>query len=80
MVEAFSDGVPRGACCVMLLRSVSGRPGAEGAPLLGWGALAAELCWRPMVLSVYEACEVGGAMRRDWRYVSIEVLIEIVMR
>lgn len=35
MLEAFSEGVPCGACSVMLLRRVSGRPGAEGAPLLG---------------------------------------------
>lgn len=44
---------------VVLLRRVSGSPGAEGAPLEG------RVC-RVVVLVVELGCAVGGAMRRDW--------------
>lgn len=44
---------------VILLRRVSGSPGAEGAPFEG------RVC-RVVVLVVELGWEVGGAMRRDW--------------
>lgn len=44
---------------VSLLRSVSGSPGAEGAPFEG-------LDWRVVVLVVELGWLAGGAMRRDW--------------
>ncbi len=37
MLLALELGEPRGAWRVMLLRRVSGRPGAEGAPFAGMG-------------------------------------------
>lgn len=53
MLLALELGEPRGAWRVMLLRRVSGRPGAEGAPLLGWGAvILLEPKFRPVLLSV----------------------------
>lgn len=48
---------------VILLRRVSGRPGAEGAPFEGRATLC---CWRVLVLEVEAAKPDGGAMRRDW--------------
>jgi len=49
---------------VILLRRVSGRPGAEGAPF--------ESCvWRVVVLVVELGWPVGGAMRRDWELLVI---------
>lgn len=43
---------------VILLRRVSGSPGAEGAPFEG-------LDWRVVVLVVELGWPAGGAMRRD---------------
>lgn len=43
---------------VILLRRVSGRPGAEGAPFEGRD-------WRVVVLDVEVGWPAGGAMRRD---------------
>lgn len=57
------EGAPWGACWVMLSRRVSGRPGAEGAPFDGWGR---EMGMRVVVLVVWVAGVVWGAMRRDW--------------
>lgn len=50
---------------VSLLRRVSGRPGAEGAPLDRWATC--EVCWRVVVLVVEVRLPLGGAMRRDWK-------------
>lgn len=47
---------------VILLRRVSGRPGAEGAPFEGRAALC---CWRVLVLEVESAKPAAGVMRRD---------------
>jgi hypothetical protein len=49
---------------VSLLRRVSGRPGAEGAPLE-----RCVVCWRVEVLVVEVRLPLGGAMRRDWMVV-----------
>jgi hypothetical protein len=50
---------------VSLLRSVSGRPGAEGAPFERW--LAECVVWRRAEVLVVEVrLPLGGAMRRDW--------------
>jgi hypothetical protein len=49
---------------VSLLRRVSGRPGAEGAPL---ERLAECVVWRRAEVLVVEVrLPLGGAMRRDW--------------
>lgn len=53
----------------MLSRRVSGRPGAEGAPFDGCGSEIG-ICWRVLVLSVWEGWLDWGAMRRDWGVVS----------
>jgi hypothetical protein len=66
MLFALELGLPRGAWRVMLLRRVSGRPGAEGAPLVGWGAVMLEVKFRPVLLSVWEAWFDDGVKRRDW--------------
>jgi hypothetical protein len=50
---------------VSLLRSVSGRPGAEGAPFERW-LEACVVCRRAEVLEVEVRLPLGGAMRRDW--------------
>lgn len=60
----MDDGVAErpgavGAGEVRLLRRVSGRPGAEGAPVVGWGAVV-------VVFEVVVEWVEGGAMRRDW--------------
>lgn len=46
---------------VSLLRRVSGRPGAEGAPLD-----RCVVCWRVEVLVVEVRLPLAGTMRRDW--------------
>lgn len=43
---------------------MSGRPGAEGAPLEGRGRVMG-ICWRVVVLVVSVGLLAGGAMRRD---------------
>lgn len=64
-----ADGGPQGAWAVILLRRVSGRPGAEGAPLEGRGRVMG-ICWRVLVLVVSVGLLAGGAMRRDLFFVS----------
>lgn len=64
-----ADGGPQGAWAVILLRRVSGRPGAEGAPLEGRGRVMG-ICWRVFVLVVSVGLLAGGAMRRDLFFVS----------
>jgi hypothetical protein len=54
------EGGPRGAWRVMLLRRVSGRPGAEGAPFETWDDGT-----REVVFVVEVGWEAGGAIRRD---------------
>jgi hypothetical protein len=49
---------------VSLLRRVSGRPGAEGAPFEGRGAVTLACC-RVVRLVVAVGLPLGGAMRRD---------------
>lgn len=63
-MEAVAEGGPDGAWAVILVRRVSGRPGAEGAPLEGCGREMG-ICWRVVVLVVEEGWFEGGAMRRD---------------
>lgn len=60
-----ADGGPEGAGRVIFSRSVSGRPGAEGAPLEGRGRQMG-ICCRVEVLVVEVGWLAGGAMRRDW--------------
>lgn len=59
---------------MILLRRVSGRPGAEGAPLEGRGRVMG-ICWRVVVLVVSVGLLAGGAMRRDF---SLLVLFSLV--
>jgi hypothetical protein len=54
---------------VSLLRRVSGRPGAEGAPFEGRAAVTLA-CWRVVRLVVALGLPLGGAMRRDCWVVS----------
>jgi hypothetical protein len=62
---AFVEEACAVAGSVSLLRSVSGRPGAEGAPLEGLAAVM-EPAWRVVRLLVWDGLPLGGAMRRDW--------------
>ena len=64
------DGGPEGAGWVIFSRRVSGRPGAEGAPLDGRGRQMG-ICWRVEVLVVEVGWLAGGAMRRDCVFVSV---------
>jgi hypothetical protein len=50
---------------VSLFRRVSGRPGAEGAPFEGRGAVTLACCL-VVKLVVALGLPLGGAMRRDW--------------
>ena len=69
----FVDDACAVAGCVSLLRSVSGSPGAEGAPLDGRGVWRLACC-RVVRLLVCVALPLGGAMRRDWGFVSFMCL------
>lgn len=60
------EGGPTGAGEVSLLRSVSGNPGAEGAPRDGCGRQMG--IW--VVLEVVVGWAGWGVMRRDWLLVS----------
>lgn len=55
-----------------VVRRVSGRPGAEGAPLLGCDEV---LCLERAVLVVVDGWWEGGAMRRDWLEVRLVILL-----
>lgn len=74
VVEAvWLDGGPTGAGVVILLRSVSGRPGAEGAPFDGcgsWISIAGPLEALVVVLLVVVGWGAAGVRRRDWFVVS----------
>ena len=63
-VAAAEEGGPEGAWAAILLRRVSGRPGAEGAPLEGRGREIG-ISWRVVVLVVEVRWLVGGAILRD---------------
>lgn len=69
-MSALAEGGPDGAWAVILFRRVSGRPGAEGAPLEGRGRLMG-ISWRVVVLVVDVGWLAGGAMRRDCIFVSV---------
>ena len=80
-VSAVAEGGPEGAGAVILLRRVSGRPGAEGAPLEGRGRLMG-ISWRVEVFEVDVGWFAGGAMRRDClcqRWHPFEYTITVVM-
>ena len=47
----LAEGGPWGAWAVILVRRVSGRPGAEGAPFEARGREMG-ICWRVVVLEV----------------------------
>ena len=73
-----ADGGPQGAWAVILLRRVSGRPGAEGAPLEGRGRVMG-ICWRVVVLVVSVGLLAGGAMRRDLFLLSVLFSVGVYM-
>lgn len=71
MVVVVEDEAERLGCSDE--RSVSGRPGAEGAPRSRSSRLPELLVDESLlaaVLVVLVGCDAGGAMRRDWIEVS----------
>lgn len=60
------EGAPTAAGAVILDRSVSGRPGADGAPLDGCGRQISIPSVFVVVLVVLVRGAGVGAMRRDW--------------
>lgn len=74
----LAEGGPWGAWAVNLVRRVSGRPGAEGAPFEGRGREMG-ICWRVVVLEVWVGWFGWGAIRRDCLSFVREVRFEIDM-